>query len=83
MIEIQGLGLLIGFIVGLITGAAISFYADWSVDSSRPDQFSAGWKAGKEYGQTQAMIGQGDLDEKLLRDMERRGTIRIFREEKT
>ena len=67
MIEIQLTGLVIGLIVGMITGAAISFYAVWFVESSRPDQFAAGWNAGwnagRQYGQTQAMIGQGDLDE--------------------
>lgn len=82
MIEIQVTGLVIGLIVGMITGAAIVFYAVWSVDSSHPDQFAAGWNAGREYGQTQAMIGQGDLDEKLLRDMERRGAIQIVKEKK-
>lgn len=51
MIEIQLTGLVIGFIVGLITGTAISFCVGWSVDSSRSDRFSEGWYAGKEYGE--------------------------------
>lgn len=82
MIEIQFTGLVIGLIFGMIAGAAATFCAVWSVDSSRPDQFSAGWEAGKEYGQMQARVYQGDLDEKLLHDMERRGTIQIVKEEK-
>lgn len=82
MIEIQVSGFMIGMIFGLIAGGGAAFYAIWKVDSSLPDRFAAGWDAGRQYGQTQAMIGQGDLDEKLLRDMERRGTIQIVKEEK-
>lgn len=81
MIEIQVSGLMLGMIIGVIMGGGTAFYVTWKVDSSQ-DRFSAGWDAGRQYGQTQAMIGQGDLDEKLLSDMERRGTIQIVREEK-
>lgn len=81
MIEIQVSGLMVGSIFGMIIGAGLAFCVVWSAEESRPDRFSAGWAAGKDYGQMQAMIGQGDLDERLLSDMERRGTIKIVKED--